>query len=292
MEWAMEALGVIVQVSVLVFVVTSMLAMGLSLTVPQIIEPLKNVKLVFLALIVNFIAVPLVVWGIQAVMDLDQDVYTGLVLMATAAGAPFLPKLAQTAKGNVAFSVGLMVLLMVVTVVYMPVVMPLILTGVDVNPWDIASSLIFLMLLPLAIGLFMKARYSGTADGLQPLMSQASTFAIMLLLAGGIILQWDAIVSMIGTGGILAILLFLLISLSLGYFAGGSDGGTRSVMGLGTAQRNLSAALVVGGQNFSDNPDVLVTVIVAGLVGLAVLLPIAAEVGKRAEARGTGSPQH
>jgi predicted Na+-dependent transporter len=288
----MEALGVIVQVSVLVFVVTSMLAMGLSLTVPQIIEPLKKVKLVVLALAVNFIAVPLVVWGIQAVMDLDQDVYTGLVLMATAAGAPFLPKLAQTAKGNVAFSVGLMVLLMVVTVVYMPVVMPLILTGVEVNPWDIASSLIFLMLLPLAIGLFMKARYPGTADGLQPFMSQASTFAIMLLLAGGIILQWDAIVSLIGTGGILAILLFLLISLALGFFAGGSDGGTRSVMGLGTAQRNLSAALVVGGQNFSDDPDVLVTVIVAGLVGLAVLLPIAAEFGRHSEAHGTGSPQH
>jgi len=52
-------------------------------------------------------------------------------------------------------------------------------------------------------------------------------------------------------------------------------------MGLGTAQRNLSAALVVGAQNFSDSPNVLVTVIVAGLVGLALLLPLAAELGKR-----------
>jgi predicted Na+-dependent transporter len=93
-----EALRVIVQVSVLVFVVSSMLAMGLSLTTSQIIEPLKDVKLVLLALVVNFVAVPLVVWGIQAVMDLDQDICTGLVLMATAAGPPFLPKLAQTAK--------------------------------------------------------------------------------------------------------------------------------------------------------------------------------------------------
>jgi predicted Na+-dependent transporter len=279
----MEALGMIVQVSVLVFVVSSMLAMGLSLTIPQIIEPLKQVRLVLLALVVNFVAVPLVVWGIQAVMDLDQDVYTGLVLMATAAGAPFLPKLSQTAKGNIAFSVGLMVILMVVTIVYMPLVMPLILTGVEVNSWDIASSLIFLMLLPLAIGLVVKARYPGTADGLQPFMSQGSSIAIMLLLVGGIILQWDAIVSLIGTGGIFAILIFLLISLGLGYLAGGSDKGTRSVMGLGTAQRNLSAALVVGGQNFSDSPNVLVTVIVAGLVGLAVLLPIAAEFGKRTE---------
>jgi ACR3 family arsenite transporter len=281
-----DVLGVIVQLSALVFVVSSMLAMGLSLTVPEIVAPLKNVRLVILALAVNFIAVPLVVWGIQAVMNLDQDIYTGLLLMATAAGAPFLPKLAQAAKGNAAFSVGLMVLLMVVTIIYMPIVLPLFLSGVEINPWDIAKSLIVVMLIPLGIGLLMKARWPDTANGLQPLMSSASSFAILLLLVGAIILQWESIVSLIGTGGILAIVIFLAISFVLGYFAGGSDPGTRSVMGLGTAQRNLSAALVVGAQNFSDSPNVLVTVIVAGLVGLVLLLPLAAELGKRA---ATGS---
>jgi BASS family bile acid:Na+ symporter len=60
------------------------------------------------------------------------------------------------------------------------------------------------------------------------------------------------------------------------------------VLGLGTAQRNLSAALVVGAQNFSDKPDVLVTVIVAGLVGLALLLPLAAELGRRTPAAQSG----
>ena len=54
-------------------------------------------------------------------------------MLATAA-APFLQKLVQGAKGNIAFGVGLMVLLMVVTVVYMPLVLPLVLPGVSVNP--------------------------------------------------------------------------------------------------------------------------------------------------------------
>ena len=188
-------------------------------------------------------------------MDLDQDIYTGLLLMATAAGAPFLPKLAQVAKGNAAFSVGLMVLLMVVTVIYMPLVLPLFLSGVDVNAWDIAKSLIVMMLLPLGIGLFMNSRWPATAKELQGLMSQASSIAILLMLVGAIILQWSAIVSLIGTGGLVAIIIFLLVSLVLGYFAGGSDPATRSVMGLGTAQRNLSAAMVVGAQNFSDKPE-------------------------------------
>ncbi len=276
-----DVLTTLVQVSALVFVLASMLAMGLSLTIPQIIAPLKNVRLVLVALALNFIAVPLLAWGIQAVVNLDQDLYAGLVLVATAAGAPFLPKLAQVAKGDVALSVGLMTMLMVLTVVYMPLALPLFLSDVDVSAWDIASSLITMMLLPLGIGLFMKARWPGTADTLQPHMSQASTFAILFLVVGGIILAWSDIVDLVGTGGLLAAVVFLLVALVLGYFSGGSDPATRSVLGLGTAQRNLSAALVVGAQNFSS--EALTYVIVIALIGLAMLIPIGAELGKHAE---------
>jgi len=277
----MDALGTIVQVAALVFVVSSMLAMGLSLTVPEIVAPLRDVRLVVLALAVNFVAVPFLAWGIQQVMDLDQNIYIGLLLLATAAGAPFLPKLAQTAKGNQAFAVGLMVLLMVITVVYMPLVLPLFLSDVTIDAWAIAKSLIFVMLVPLGIGLFVKARYRDTADELQPQMSQASSLAIIIMLVGAIVLQWDSIVSLIGTGGLVAILVFLIVAFALGYVSGGTESGTRSVLGLGTAQRNVSAALVVGAQNFSDQPDVLSTVIVGALIGLVLLLPLGAEFGKR-----------
>ena len=284
-----ELLGVILQVSLLVFVVSSMLAMGFSLTMPEIIEPLKDVRLVLIALAVNFVAVPIIAWAIDAVLSLDEDLSIGLTIMAAAAGAPFLPKLAGAAKGNMAFSVGLMVLLMVVTVAYMPIVLPLLIDGVDVNTWDIASSLIFLMILPLAIGLFVRWRYEDIAEGLQPLMAQTSTIAIALLLVAGVIVNFDDIVDLIGTGGFAAIVLFLAGAFLVGYFAAGSDPGTRSVMGLGTAQRNLSAALVVGGQNFPDNPGVVTFIIVAGIVGLILLLPGAGELGKRAEA-STSTP--
>jgi len=277
----MDVASTIVSVAGLVFVVSSMLAMGLSLTLPQIIEPLRSVRLVVVALLVNFGVVPAVVWGIQQLMNLDQDIYTGLLLMGTAAGAPFLPKLAQVAKGNAAFSVGMMVLLMVVTVAYLPLVLPLFLPDVTINAWDIAKSLILLMLLPLAIGLLVRARYSSTAGGLQPQMSTASTLSILVLVVGGVVLQWGNIVSLIGTGGLVAIIALILVSLALGYAAGGRDPGIRSVMALGTAQRNLSAAMVVAAQNFSDKPNVLITVVVAGLIGLVLLIPLGGELGKR-----------
>lgn len=82
-----------------------------------------------------------------------------MLLLGTAAGAPFLPKLAEIARGDLPFAVGLMVLLMVVTVGYLPLVLPLLLSGVSVNPAKIARSLVLLMLLPLGGGLALKARY-------------------------------------------------------------------------------------------------------------------------------------
>ena len=276
-----DVLYTIVQVGALVFVVSSMLAMGLSLTLDQIVEPLRNARTVVIALAINFVLAPVTVWLIQLVLDLDDDLYTGLILLAVAAGAPFLPKLAQTAHGDAAFSVGLMVLLMVSTVIVMPIALPLILSGASVEPWDIASSLIFLMLLPLAIGLVVRARYRATASALQPHMAQASTLALLILLVGGIVLQWDGIVSLVGTGGIVAMVVFTGVLVAVGYVSGGSGGRARVVMGLGTAQRNVAAALVVAAQNFSDRPNVITMVMVGALVGLVILLPLAGEFGRR-----------
>ena len=278
-----EILEVIMNLSVLVFVIAGMLAMGLSLTIKQIIAPLRNARLVVLALVANFVLVPILAYLIQLVIPMDSGAAIGLIIISTAAGAPFLPKLAQAAKGDMAFSVGLMVLLMLVTIIYMPLVLPLLLQGVEINPLDIAQSLVMMMLIPLAIGLFVKARYESIAESLGPAMSQTSTVAMALLMVTGIILNWSSIVGFIGTGAILAILIFLIVAFLIGYFSGGSESGTRSVLGLGTAQRNLSASMVVAALNFSDDPDVLSFILVAGLVGLVVLMVIGGELGRRSQ---------
>ena len=106
--------------------------------------------------------------ALSRIIPLDQDVQIGLLLMGTAAGAPFLPKLAQIAKADVAFAVGLMTLLMLVTIVYLPIVLPLLLPGVEVSALQIALSLVVTMLVPLVIGLFVKARYVGAAQARRP----------------------------------------------------------------------------------------------------------------------------
>lgn len=275
-----EFLALIAQISGLLFIVTSMLAMGMSLTMGQILQPLKNVRLVLLALLANFVLVPLLAYVITLVLPLEQSLKIGLIVLATAAGAPFLPKLVQGAKGNIAYGVGLMVLLMVVTIVYMPLVLPLLLPGVAVHPWDIAKSLIVLMLIPLAIGLLFKSHSPDSADHWQPLMNKVSSVAMLLLLVVGLGLNVANIIDLIGSWGILALLLFIVGSLLIGFVCGGRDPAVRSVMGLGTAQRNVSAAILVSAQNFGGTTT-LPFVLVAAILLLLILLPTARRMGAR-----------
>ena len=225
-----EILATLAQLSVLVFVIGSMASMGLSLKVPQIIAPLKDIKLVVLALVANFVLVPLVAIAITLIIPLDESVRIGLILLATAAGAPFLPKLAEVAKGSTAFSVGLMVLLMVITIIYLPLVLPLLLSGVEVNPWEIAQSLIVMMLIPLAVGLFINARYEEAAAKIQPTFGQASNIAILVLTVLGLVLNFRAMIDLVGSLGILAGIIFILLSLAGGYLlglVGSSEGSTQ-----------------------------------------------------------------
>ena len=286
-----EFIGAIAGLSGLLFVVTSMLAMGAALTMTMILQPLKNTKLVILALVANFILVPALAYVITLVLPISDDQKIGLIVLACAAGAPFLPKLAQNAKGNLGFSVGLMVLLMVLTVIYMPIVMPLLLQGVSVNRWDIAKGLIVLMLIPLAIGLLIRSHSVEDGDHWKELMGKISSVGLLIMMVASLALNISSIIDFIGSWGLLALVLFIVGSLIIGMLLGGRDPGIRTVMGLGTANRNLAAAIVVVTQNFAGTPTLPFT-LVAAILSLLILMPVAKRMGgKQAAPAGPAAPQ-
>jgi BASS family bile acid:Na+ symporter len=280
----MDLLSKAATVAMLSFVISSMVAMGAGLTLGQIIEPLRNVRLVVLALLANFVLMPLSAFVLAKALWLDEPLGIGLLLLGCAAGAPFLPKLAELAKGNLAFAVGTMVLLMVVTVGYLPIVLPLLLPGVTVDPWKIARSLVLLMLLPLAAGLALKARYENLAARVKPLFDLISNVSLILLVLLITTANIDKVLQVFGTRGILAELLFIAIGYGTGLLLGGSAADTRRVMALGTAQRNIAAALVVASQSF-DDPKVVVMVIVVAIAGLIILMPLSRGLANRGFAK-------
>src|SRR3712207_4883765 len=111
-----EFLSSLLNIATLVFAVSSMLSVGFSYTLRELIEPLRNARLVIGALVANFVLVPLLAYAITGFLSLGEGHEIGLLLVATAAGAPFLIKLTQAANGDLALASGLLVLLLVITI--------------------------------------------------------------------------------------------------------------------------------------------------------------------------------
>src|SRR3954467_7592934 len=269
-----------ISICMILFVVSSMLAMGFGLTMSAIVAPLRNRRLVILSLVANFVVMPLVAVALARLLRLAGSMAIGLLLLGLAGGAPFLPTLAQISKGNLAFAVGLMVLLMVTTVGYLPIVLPLLLPGVSVNPGQIAKSLVLLMLLPLGGALAIRANRPDLAEKIKPIFDKTSSLSLIGLMALQALLNVRSVIAVFGTGGILAGVVFLAVGFSTGWLLAGSTRDMRSVLGLATAQRNIAAPLVVAHQSF-DDPNVVVTVVVIAIVGLLTLMPLSRALGRR-----------
>jgi BASS family bile acid:Na+ symporter len=136
------------------------------------------------------------------------------------------------------------------------------------------------MLLPLGIGLALNSRYAELAARVKPVLDKISNISLILLVLLITAANLDKVLEVFGTRGILASVLFIALGFGFGWLLGGPGNDTRRVLALGTAQRNIAAALVVATQSFSD-PRVVVMVIVVAIVGLVMLMPLSRALAKR-----------
>ena len=286
-----EILAGISQLATLAFAVSTMLAMGMGLTLRELLEPLRNVRFILAALGINFIIVPAVAWLLAQVLGLAPDIRIGLLLIACAAGAPAVPKLVQIAKGDAATAVMLVTLLIVVTVVFAPLALPLLLPGVTVDSGAIAMSLAGQMLLPLGIGLLVRERWEEEATAYRPTVGTISNVALVVLLLTSVGTNIPGLLGLLGSGGILATVLLIAAAIVAGYLVGIPAGVERRVLALGAGQRNIAAAFIIGTGNFADRPEVLLSIGLAGLVMMVILFPLAGEWSKRPSSLATPEEQ-
>lgn len=279
-----EILASVLEIATIVFAVASMMSVGFSYTFRQLIAPLRSPRSVLIALFANLVAVPLLALVVVRVLDLAPPLAIGLLLVATATGAPFVIRLTHIARGDVRLAAGLLVLLLAVSMVYMPIVVPLIAPEAAVSPVAIAMPLVLTMLLPLAVGLLVDWWNEGLADRLQPLMTRLSSLSLGVLVLATFWLHLPAIVSVFGTGAIFGALIVIAGAFAIGYLLPGPDLRKRKVLGLGTAQRGIAAAMVVATQAF-DDPNIAVMVVVTMVVSMALLFPLAWAMGRRESKR-------
>jgi bile acid:Na+ symporter, BASS family len=258
-----------------IFVISTMLNVGLTQKLSDIIEHLKNYPFVIKMLIANFVAAPLVMLLMLYFAPFEPTLKAGLLIFSLCAGAPFLIKLTQMAEQEVSLGAAVMVMLMLVTVAYVPILLPLILSGLTVDAGAIAKTLGLQMLLPIIVAMLAVQLLPGLARKVQPWIGWLGNITLYALIAATLIGYSVNMLGIVGTGAILVGLIFVLAAFGMGYLTGAGKDHLEDVGGLGTAQRNTAAAMIIAVQNFSEYPDVLVMITLANTLGIVMLLFIA-----------------
>jgi BASS family bile acid:Na+ symporter len=275
-----DLLHLVVKCSALLFLVCSMLSVGMNLTPQAVLVPLRNLRLVALAITLNFVVAPAFAWLLTVVIPLDPGHAAGMLLLSGAAGAPFLPRLVQSAHGDSAMAISLMALLTIGTLIFMPLALPWMIRGFAADPWAIARPMGLSIVLPLFCGMLVKSRAPLLATRAAPLFALVGNASLLLLFVLLIADNFRALLGIIGSGAILAATVYVMGLFGLAWVVGGRRPEERCVLALGTAARNFAAALVPATNRFSD-PKVAIMLIVSAIVGLAVSFAAAAWVRSR-----------
>ena len=239
-----ELLTTLLKISLLIFMAGSLLDMGLRLRLGDALAGLRNARFVTLSLLWGFVLCPAFAWLLTRVVPLDQPYAIGLILLGMTPCAPFLPMVAERARGDMGYPASFMLLASVGMVVYMPIAVPLMVEGLTVSAWTIARPLLTLVLLPLAIGMAILHASTPAASRLRPFVKKTTGVATIVMLALCVVVYGKGFIGSAGSYATLTQMIFFGVVTAASYgLAFGLPQSQKSVLSLGLCTRNLGAAL-------------------------------------------------
>jgi BASS family bile acid:Na+ symporter len=253
--------------------IVMMLAVGLAVDFFQTVRLLMNWRLVFRALAANYLCVPAITVLLMLIFRPNPYVAIGFLILAVCPGAPFGPPAVAIAKGNVTAGTALMLLLTSTSAIFAPLVLlpsisfllPNSSTVISVP--KIISSLIVTQLVPLGVGLAVRARRPTFAA--KHLRAVNRTSAILTLAAVILIVsaQYQTLIA-IRRRAFIAMTILLIATLLIGYVIAALGSDDRKAMTLSTSLRNIGVGLVIANGSFAGTPA-LNAVVAFGLFGVA-----------------------
>ena len=267
----------IVSVLVNVTLIQLMVTIGLGVTAPQIAAVATNVRLVTAAALANYVVVPLCAVALLLAFKSPPLVAAGFLIVAVCPGAPYGPPFTALAKGDVPVSVGLMALLAASSAFLSPLALKLLLPltagdqdlTIDVVKMD--ATLLATQLLPLAVGVLIRARRPNLAERLAG-PSKRVSLVLNLLTIGLIIAVQSRFLLGVRPIGYVGMLALALASVGAGWMLGGPGGSRRTAMAFSTGVRNVGVGLVIATSSFPGTPAVTAALAYALFQTLALAL--------------------
>jgi bile acid:Na+ symporter, BASS family len=239
------------------FMFTAMLCVGLQTTAGDLRSLLESKGLLVRSLLANFVAVPIVGIVLARTLPFKPEAAAALLLLACTPGGLNALQYTTKIKGASLFAGSSAFLLSFMAVFLSPVLLTLVLLGDVYVKVPYARALFYIMvllLLPLVGGMLVRGRWVRRAEKLSKLSAVVSAVlfvAAYVLIMG---LRKEAMHSL-GKGALLSMLLFIGISMAVGWFMGGPAKQTRQVLATVTGMRHVSLCLLIALNTF-PGPEV------------------------------------
>nr|WP_282452886.1 bile acid:sodium symporter family protein [Lysobacter sp. CAU 1642] len=201
-----------------------MIGLGLHLTLEDFRRVLRAPRAVILALVVQGLLLPPVAFALAIGLSLPPELGLGLVLLAASPGGVTANLFSHLARGDVALNISLTAINSALALITLPLWtaagLAVLLGSEQVVPPPLRKlvEVGLLVLLPVAIGMLLRARRPALAAQVERPVKIASTLILAALIAVAVVMEWDTLVRYVAVVGA-AVVGFNLISLLSGYGA-------------------------------------------------------------------------
>ncbi len=248
---------------------------GLKSTREDVLYLVRRPGLLLRSLLAVLVVMPILAVLLVKVFDFRMTVEIVLVALAVSPVPPLLPRRETKAGGRPSYGLGLMLVLAVVAIVAMPLAAELLSRVFErplaMGPAAIARIVVTAVVLPFLAGMAVHKLWPRVAERLaKPVRLVANALlvlAVLALLAG----TWQAIWAAIGSGTVVAIVIFVVAGMLVGHLLGGPDPEHAAVLALSTACRHPAIALAFAAANYPDEHfggTILLYLLVSILVGM------------------------
>lgn len=201
-----------------------MLGLGLGLTLEDFRRVARYPRAVLIGLTLQTLVLPWAAFGLALGFGLPAELAVGLMLLAASPGGATANIYSHLARGDVALNITLTAINSLLCLLTLPVILNLSLeyflgAGQYVPPptkkvVEVAA----IILLPVAIGMVIRARAAGFAARTEKPIRLLSVLVLALLVAAAVAQEWKTLTAYFALVG-LACLLFNLASMGAGYAA-------------------------------------------------------------------------
>ena len=272
----------IFKIVVVLYSVSNLLSLGIELNLKETIRSLKSFRLIILTLVWGWVVSPAFAYLLTKILPMEPSIALGLLITSLAPVAPFFPILVRNAQADVNFSAAFMPLTMVATVVLMPLFVPFMMPGLALSIWALAKPLLFLILLPMIVGILIRIYSTRVADKIFPAIKMTAGITTVLSLASVLLIYFPEFIKVLGSYAILGQLLLAIGILLMAYFVGfGLKKNQRSAMALGMSSRNVSAMFAVYIVLPTPDPYLLVMILLSGPIPALTAYFVARYLGKK-----------